>query len=334
MPALSYTKSRENDDRENLRNILVIKLGALGDFIQALGPMAAIRQHHPSARITLLTTAPFEDFARSCGYFDDIWIDDKPGWFDLIGWQNLRKRLNAGAFDRVYDLQNNDRTSFYFRLFRTNRRPQWIGTAKGASHRNNSPERTRGHAFDGHVQTLALAGIKKIEIDKLDWMQADISSLPLIRPFILLVPGSAPSRPEKRWPAQHYARLCNMLFAWGYQPVLLGTVSEGDVLSAIQAEAPEALNLCGQTAIVQIPALARAAAAAIGNDTGPMHLIAATSCPCVVLFSGHSDPVRHAPKGMNVKVMMQKRLEDLKPEAVLKEIKPRYQAQQKSEALH
>ncbi|MBT4888118.1 MAG: ADP-heptose--LPS heptosyltransferase, partial [Rhodospirillales bacterium] len=32
--------------------ILVIKLGALGDMIQALGPMAAIRKHHPNAHIT------------------------------------------------------------------------------------------------------------------------------------------------------------------------------------------------------------------------------------------------------------------------------------------
>ncbi|MEP0337122.1 MAG: lipopolysaccharide heptosyltransferase family protein, partial [Alphaproteobacteria bacterium] len=40
------------------RNILVIKLSALGDFVQALGPMQAIRAHHPGARVDLLTTPP------------------------------------------------------------------------------------------------------------------------------------------------------------------------------------------------------------------------------------------------------------------------------------
>ena len=35
------------------RRILVIKLGALGDFVQALGPFAAIRRHHAGDRITL-----------------------------------------------------------------------------------------------------------------------------------------------------------------------------------------------------------------------------------------------------------------------------------------
>ena len=58
--------------------ILVIKLGALGDFIQALGPMAAIRKHHPDAHITILTTKPFENFAKDCGYFDEIWLDERP----------------------------------------------------------------------------------------------------------------------------------------------------------------------------------------------------------------------------------------------------------------
>ena len=39
--------------------LLVIKLGALGDFVLATGPFAAIRAAHPDEEIVLLTTAPF-----------------------------------------------------------------------------------------------------------------------------------------------------------------------------------------------------------------------------------------------------------------------------------
>jgi ADP-heptose:LPS heptosyltransferase len=46
--------------------------------------------------------------------------------------------------------------------------------------------------------------------------------------------------------------------------------------------------------------LGRHAVATFGNDTGPMHLIAPTGCPCWVLFSSHSDPARHAPIGENI----------------------------------
>ena len=73
------------------QKILVIKLGALGDFIQALGPMAAIREHHKNAHITLLTTKGFQGFAEECGYFDDDIIDKRPKAANILGWISLRK---------------------------------------------------------------------------------------------------------------------------------------------------------------------------------------------------------------------------------------------------
>ncbi|MGH6995954.1 MAG: glycosyltransferase family 9 protein, partial [Stellaceae bacterium] len=60
--------------------ILVIKLGALGDFVQAMGPAAAIRAHHPRARIMLLTTPAYAELGRRAPYFDDVWSDERPGW--------------------------------------------------------------------------------------------------------------------------------------------------------------------------------------------------------------------------------------------------------------
>ena len=48
--------------------ILVVKLGALGDFVQALGPWAASRKHHAGSRITLLTTAPYAALAEHFGF--------------------------------------------------------------------------------------------------------------------------------------------------------------------------------------------------------------------------------------------------------------------------
>ena len=52
-----------------------------------------------------------------------------------------------------------------------------------------------------------------------------------------------------------------------------------------------------------LASLARAARVAIGNDTGPMHLIAAAGCPAVVLFSRDSDPGAVRPAGPSVTVL-------------------------------
>ena len=302
--------------QQNSGKILVIKLGALGDFVQALGPMAAIRRHHPDAHITLLTTAPYESFGRDCGYFDEVWIDKKPRLLDLAEWLDLRTRLNSKNFSRVYDLQNNDRTSLYLRLFSP--RPEWVGAARGASHRNTSPQRTAGKAFDGHVQTLALAGITDVKPDELSWINGDVRQFHLPRRYALLIPGSAPQHPEKRWATENFAALANLIDRQGIQPVILGTAAEDSVAQAICRLHPRAINLTGRTKLPDIVLLARTAAAAIGNDTGPMHLIAATGCPSHVLFSLHSNPVRHAPVGVAVTVMQKDELSELGAEDVLR----------------
>ena len=63
--------------------------------------------------------------------------------------------------------------------------------------------------------------------------------------------------------------------------------------------------------------LARAAAVAIGNDTGPMHLIATAGCPSIVLFSGDSDPALCAPRGPLVDVLRRPDLATLDVDTVL-----------------
>lgn len=299
-------------------NILVIKLGALGDFIQALGAMKAIRQHHKKAKIYLLTTKPFEDFAKKSNYFDDIIIDERPKFYQLRKWVELRKTFNQKKFSRVYDLQNNDRTGIYFKLFSP--KPEWIGIAKGASHRNTSPDRSSGLAFYGHVQTLGLAGINNIKIDKLDWIKTNISRFHLKEPYALIVAGSAPTRPEKRWPELHFIDLCHELVKQNIQPVLLGTKNEKNITNAISNACPQALDLSEKTDLFDIATLARGAKIAIGNDTGPMHMIAPTGCPTIVLFSRHSNPVRHAPLGENIYTIQKDKLSDLKSAEVLEKI--------------
>lgn len=276
-----------------MQNILVIKLGALGDFIYATGAMAAIRKHHPQDKITLLTTKPFENMARDCGYFDDVIIDKRPKIFDLAGWLSLRKALNDRHFTRVYDLQNNDRTALYFKLFSP--KPEWVGTAKGASHRNTSPDRSAGHAFYGHRQTLALAGIETVELDKLLWMDSDLGHLPLQKPYVLIVPGCSPTHPEKRWPIPHFRSLIAKLILRGFQPVILGSKDDAEITAKV-VRGLGVLDLTGKTALVDLPALARGAIAAIGNDTGPMHMSAVTGCPVVILFTTQTSKIhKHAP---------------------------------------
>jgi ADP-heptose:LPS heptosyltransferase len=312
MPRKTFDITVEETPGERL---LVIKLGSLGDFVQALGAMEAIRIHHPDADITLMTTAPYVTLGRACGYFDHIITDNRPKWNDIKGWLALRKKLNEGRFKRVYDLQNSDRTSLYLRLFHP--RPEWVGAARGASHRNDSPERVKLTPFMGHKQTLAVAGINNVRIDQMAWVRGDSHLFDMkAQPFVLLVPGSSPHLPHKRWPARHYGEMAKRLFNWGFLPVIVGTQTEKDAAAAIRTICPEALDLTGLTTLTDLVILGRNAASAIGNDTGPLHMIAQTGCPTIALFSNHSNASRHAPLGDNVETIQVVDLSTLDVETV------------------
>lgn len=290
--------------------ILVIRLGALGDLVLSSGPFRAIREHHPDAHIVLLTTQPYEDLARAGGWFDEIWCDERPAWWQLGAMRRLAGRLRGGGFGRVYDLQTSDRSSGYFRLF-GRPRPEWSGIARGCSHPHASPGRNRMHTVERQAEQLAMAGIAEVPPPDLSGIEADLSAFSLPADYALLVPGSAPHRPEKRWPAGRYGELAGRLRARGLTPVLIGGPAEQAALAAVAAGQRGVIDLCGRTSFAQIAALGRGARLAVGNDTGPMHLIATAGCPSVVLFSGASDPALTAPRGPRVRVVRRHELADL-----------------------
>jgi ADP-heptose:LPS heptosyltransferase len=294
-----------------LRRILVIKLGALGDFVQALGPMAAIRRRHPNAWITLLTIEPYAGFARAAPYFDEVWTDTRPSLGNLFGLMRLRRRLRHGRFERVYDLQTSDRSGFYYRLIGPGKRPEWSGIAAGCSHPHTNPDRDFMHTIERQREQLAMAGIEAAPAADLNWAEADLSSFGLDRPYVVLVPGGSAHRPAKRWPAERYGALAADLASKGVLPVIVGAPQETPLARIILAAAPQARDLTGRTDLTTIAALGRAASWVVGNDTGPVHLLAAAGAPCTVLFSAASNPAITAPRGARVVTISRQSLADL-----------------------
>jgi ADP-heptose:LPS heptosyltransferase len=292
--------------------ILVIKLAALGDVVQAMGAAAAIRAFHAGAQITVLTTRPYAELLRQAPYFDDVWVDERPGWGDPVGLWRLARRLRRGRFDRVYDLSTRQRSAFYFWLMRR-RGLEWSGIVCGASHRQpDTQERRRMHTLDREADQLRWAGIPgPIPPPDLSWATADIGRFDLPADYVLLLPGAAPLRPEKRWPLADFITLAQRIATAGSTPVVIGGPSEHDLGQAIVAEAPEARDLTGQTMFGDVVALGKNTRRAIGNDTGPMHLAVVGGAPATVLYSAASDPALTAPRGRDVVILRRDNLADL-----------------------
>jgi ADP-heptose:LPS heptosyltransferase len=285
--------------------ILVIKLGALGDFILSYRAMTAIRAHHPQAHLTLMTIPSLTGLAEATGLFDEIWTDDRPGFWRPFGWLRLMRKLNSGGFARVYDLQTARRTQRYYRLMNTpfaQQKVEWSGNVNGCSHPHTDSKRETMHTLERQARQLAIAGITASECPRLDlsWVDVDVSRHQLeddAAPYMLMVPGGSPEHPEKRWPAQRYAELAQRLISVGIRPVVLGAGAERAACTTVAAVSPAIINLCDDSPILDIMALARRAAGAVGSDTGPMHLIAAMGCPSLVLFSGVTAPKLVSPRG-------------------------------------
>jgi ADP-heptose:LPS heptosyltransferase len=294
------------------RKILVIKLSALGDFVQALGPAAAIRQHHAADEITLLTTHAFAPLARQSGFFDEIVFDARPNLFEVAGWVALRRVLRGKRFDRVYDLQTSDRSSFYFWLFRPAHPPEWSGIVRGCSHPHANLGRYPQHTIDKQAEQLLMAGIYPTPLPRCPESRRPLPAGLRPNAFFILIPGSSPRHTAKRWPAIRYGELAQRLLeATGFIPVIIGGAGEEALAAEIRTACPAAVDLVGRTELTDLVDLSGAAAFAIGNDTGATHIAAAGGRPVVVLFSNASDPSRCAPRGYEIHVLSRPWLDDL-----------------------
>jgi ADP-heptose:LPS heptosyltransferase len=302
----------------NPQRILVIRLSAFGDFIQALGAFAAIRRRHATDRITLLTTCPFAEFAADLGYFDEVLVDVRPAPLALIGWLRLRRHLRQRQFDRVYDLQTSQRSGAYAWLWRP-RLPEWSGIAWGCSHPHANRDRDRQHTIDKQSEQLLMAGIHPIPLPALPRFERVLPEGLDGRPFVLLVPGSSARHPEKRWPVECFAALACALDQSGCIPVVVGTAPEAPLAAVIREVCPAAVDLVGRTDFSVLAALAQRAVLTVGNDSGTCHLAAAADCPVIVLFAGGTDPERCAPRGRLVRVLAQPDLAMLAAETVIGE---------------
>ncbi len=298
------------------QNVLIVKLGAFGNIILSLAAFAAIRRHHAGARISVLTSRAYAEWLRTFPYFDDVLIDPRPAWWDLRNTRRLGRMLADGHFSRVYDLQTSTRSSRYFALFPAKRRPEWSGIAFGCSHPDRDPRRNILHDTARQQGQLRQAGITNFPPADLSWCTGDLARFDLPPDFALLVPGSSPDRLGKRWPITRYHALSQRLADRGIASVIVGAAAE----QGLGAGIPLAIDLIGRTGFGDLCDLARAAKFAIGNDTGPMHLLAVAGCPAITLFSNQSNPAQCAPTGRWTRILQRPDLADLPVEAVLKEL--------------
>lgn len=291
-----------------IKKVLVIQAGSIGEFVLSLAAMKRIRLAHPHAKITLLTVPQFEALAKASPYFNAIETTARPG--SPGEWLALRGQIKRAHYDRVYDLESSPTSRLLFQLLRPFP-PVWSGATPGARLRHRNPALARMHTLERHAEQLKVAGAwpdapttaGDAPPPDLSWIlrrasePRPVAGAAAPRPFVLMVPGGGENKPEKRWPIARYAELASRLKARGYDIVIIGGPQESAMARAIQKTVGQARDLTGRTDFAQIAVLGARAALAVGNNTGPMHLIAAAGAPTIALFDGAADTLVNAPRG-------------------------------------
>ena len=299
--------------------ILVIKHGALGDIIQGLDSFATIRAGNPKAHIALMTGTNFASLAASMPWFDDVITDPRTGFFNFLATMRIRRHLRQN-WSLVVDMQCSRRTKRYFSCFLPSG-TRWIGRAPGCS--DLLPDFTGVNNRERMLLTAELAGgvRQNADMDWLDAINADSQKDYLAdksKAYAVMVPGCSLVKPQKRWPAKHFAAVANDLAARGIMVYLVGTREDRSAIDSVLADAPSAINSCGKTNLTGLTRLMKGASYVIGNDTGPIFLSAKIGAPTLMIMGPDTDPTMSAPTGRACKWLRGTPIAGITVKAVLK----------------
>ncbi len=266
-----------------MRKILVLRGGALGDFIITLPALALLRRRWSDARIELAGNASAAALGLDCGLLDAAHSQHEARWSALFGTASLPAAFAAWLAD--FDLVVN----FW---------PDPVGELRG-----HFPLRAGQTFLRAEAQpTLAPAAAYFCEPLRALGLSSDDFAFALRRPepearLIAIHPGSG--SPRKNWPLEHWSAVGEWL-RLEFRAKL--------VIVAGEAESSEADTLARFGVLVRNAPLRDLAARLarcrlfLGHDSGVSHLAAACSVPCVLLF-GPTDPAMWAPPGPHVTVL-------------------------------
>ena len=116
--------------------------------------------------------------------------------------------------------------------------------------------------------------------------------------------------PSKRWPSESFAKLLRQLSRTPrLRPVIIAGPGEEALAESVRLGAVSAPGQVPQAPIIgpdldlgELAGVLARLDVLVTNDSGPMHIAAATGTPCVVLF-GPTNPIRTAPAGEELRVL-------------------------------
>jgi ADP-heptose:LPS heptosyltransferase len=257
--------------------ILVIRGGAIGDFILTLPAIAALRRQFPQAHLEVLGYPHIAQLAVAGGLADRV--------------QPIEARGLAGFFARGGTLEQDlmdyfsefDLVISYLydpdEIFKSNMSRCLVGQFIVGPHRPDEAERL-------HATQVYLKPLERLAIFDADPVpRLSLNSQPSTLNQLAFHPGSGSEK--KNWPEAKWAGLIQQVMAaTNWDLLLVGGEAEGERLQRLAALLPPARSAIVQgLPLVELAQRIQSCAAFVGHDSGITHLAAAVGLPCVVLWA-------------------------------------------------
>ncbi|HEU0028739.1 MAG TPA: glycosyltransferase family 9 protein [Ktedonobacterales bacterium] len=316
-----------------MRQITVIRPGALGDTLLTLPAIAVLRRWTPSARLTLIARADILSLALASGLADDAWPWDLPDWSALFAPDVTAEELTARAraalvgADVVIAWAPDRDGALAATLHRLGAGRVIVAPAQPSEAPGALPE----HAAHWLARALTPLGVTPPRdlpalwqaMPPLRWPEPDARAagrawralgLPDAG-VIALHPGSGGA--AKRWPPERFAALADRARQASLTPLLLAGEADEAAAAAVLAHAAAPPPIARDLSVGALAALLARCAGYVGNDSGVSHLAGLLGVPTVAVF-GPSDPARWSPLGPRVTTLRAPSgdLRQLAPDAV------------------
>jgi heptosyltransferase-1 len=288
----------------DVRNILIIRLSAIGDVIMASSLLPGLRERYPGAKITWLTEGLGREILEGNPRVDDIWLLPRKEWRQqrkagrLVAMGRsmlaMRRRLRQGRFDLVIDLQGLLKSAIWARLSGAPRRVSLRGRENSSFLMTETVEDPAGmggllcreyRLMSDHlglpreVFGMAIHPLPA-RIDAARQMLAAKPGRP-----IFLFPFT--TRPQKHWFTDRWSELASQLARReGYTVWILGGPGDAAAAEEIAAAAGAEIGVIAgpDTDLADKIALVNESALSIGVDTGLTHLSLGLGRPTVALY--------------------------------------------------
>ena len=267
-----------------MSNILIIKLGSLGDVVQISGALRDIREHHKNEKITILTTSKYINLFKNCPYIDDCLEDERLPRYNIFYLTRLRKIINSLNFNKVYDLQNSNRTNFY-RKFLFNVK-NWSSSRDIPENKYNNSVLQR---FDEQLRKSNIKTLYTLKPD-FSWAaeKANNYNLDTDKKYILFFPFCSRDLIHKRWP--YFSELINLIKQNHPEYSLVVAPGPGEIEEAKSLDIKIAINNNLPLNFFELASLIKKSHLVIANDTGPAHMAAHLGARGFTLFGPHTTP--------------------------------------------